>query len=115
MHPLPDPFAEQSELYTISSGQSEDSPNSIMEYKDMLESQTNLDSLHELGADIVTLVRYKVVECRPASVSTSYSEIIQYTAVFELFAFLLLDIAKPEEALGLVKVPSDETVAHYLM
>ncbi|KAI8878299.1 hypothetical protein K501DRAFT_297732 [Backusella circina FSU 941] len=79
----------------------------------------------------MTLVRYKVlspsqwqvVECRSASVPTSFSGIVQYTGVFELFAFLLLDIAEQEaifhqlelETSGLVKVPSDETVAHHLM
>jgi hypothetical protein len=48
----------------------------------------------------MTLVRYKikspsqwqVVECRSASVPSSFSGIIQYTKIFELFAFLLVRI-----------------------
>lgn len=48
----------------------------------------------------MTLDRYKVlsssqwqvVECRSASVPTSFSEIVQYAGVFELFAFLLVSI-----------------------
>ncbi|KAI8968524.1 hypothetical protein BDF20DRAFT_828362, partial [Mycotypha africana] len=79
----------------------------------------------------MTLVRYKiksasqwqVVECRSASVPLSFSGIIQYTKVFELFAFLLSDMAEQDrlfhqldmESLELVKVPQDETVAHFLM
>ncbi|KAF1802865.1 hypothetical protein FB192DRAFT_1114770 [Mucor lusitanicus] len=79
----------------------------------------------------MTLVRYKVVspsqwqvvECRSASVPTSFSGTVQYTGVFELFAFLLLDIAEQQavfhqlelESSGLLKVPLEETVAHHLM
>ncbi|KAI8058685.1 uncharacterized protein B0P05DRAFT_478723 [Gilbertella persicaria] len=79
----------------------------------------------------MTLVRYKiksasqwqVVECRSASIPLSFSGIIHYTKVFELFAFLLSDMAEQDrifhqlemESLGLVQVPQDETVAHFLM
>ncbi|KAI9031879.1 hypothetical protein CLU79DRAFT_694050 [Phycomyces nitens] len=79
----------------------------------------------------MTLVRYRiksasqwqVVECRSASIPLSFSGIVHYTKVFELFAFLLNDINEQDkvfrqldmESLGLIQVPQEETVGHLLM
>ncbi|KAI8639055.1 hypothetical protein BD408DRAFT_435511 [Parasitella parasitica] len=67
--------------------------------------------------------QWQVVECRSACIPLSFSGIIHYTKVFELFAFLLSDMAEQDkifhqlemESLGLIEVPQDETVAHFLM